>query len=115
MSSAPISIDAALSPAMSRKWPTLSPGERSIDRKYRPARTGESMSVTSETGEKETASPATRSTGRAVPNFQPDGNVNVGWNIVSLDRGPRGYSSTDHQLTYARRAVAVVYAERDAR
>ena len=57
------------------------------------------MSVTSEAGAKTTVSPAVRSTGSAVPYLQPEGSVSVAWNIVAFAAGPRGYSSTDHQLT----------------
>src|SRR5689334_8528978 len=126
--------DAALSPAMCSQWPGVCPGVRSTVLKCAPERTGESMSVTSETGAKRMKSPASPS-GSAPPAAaefearlaaatapraacsdvacsQPAGSLSDGAKSSSFDPGPgsSGYSITLHQLTTASCGVAVVHA-----
>ena len=66
------------------------PGVRSIVLKYAPARTGESISMTSDVVAKVIVPPASPVTGSAVPYFQPAGSFNDGLNIVALSLGPCG-------------------------
>jgi hypothetical protein len=89
-SSAGISIEAALSPARCSQWPGFSPGVRSTVRKWAPHRTGESISMTSDTGAKETESADSCRTVRAVPYFQPDGSLRLAAKGVSFAWGPSG-------------------------
>ena len=58
--------------------------------KYAPARTGESISMTSDVGAKVIVSPASPVTGSAVPYFHPAGSFSDGVNIVALSLGPCG-------------------------
>ena len=58
--------------------------------KYAPARTGESISMTSDVGANVIVPPASPVTGRAVPYFHPAGSFNEGLNIVALSSGPCG-------------------------
>src|SRR5262245_54958821 len=105
-----MATDACVSPAMWSQWPGVWPGVRSTVRKYAPARTGESMSVTSDTGANTAGfadSPAAP-VFSAVAYFHPAGSFSDGENLVSLSLGPCGYRSTLHQFTTASCAVAVV-------
>src|SRR5262245_29327383 len=95
---------------MCSQWPGVWPGVRSTVRKCAPARTGESISVTSDTVANAAGFPDSPALAafNDVANFHPAGSFSDGANIVSLSFGPSGYRSTLHQFTTASCAVAVV-------
>ena len=66
---------AVLSDAISTKWGALPGGPIGISLKKAPQITGESTSVSSDTGPKLVREPDQDATGRAVPSFHPAGAV----------------------------------------
>ncbi len=68
--------------------------------KYSPARTGESTSVLSGTGLKETSVPGSPSVSSAVPMCQPAGSFSRGVTVMLSGRTSRGYRTTVfHEIT----------------
>jgi hypothetical protein len=78
LASSAAGLSAAMSSSTGRS-PVLS----GMTRKYSPASTGESTRFVRETGAKVTTPPDSRSTRRAVPNFQPGGSFSVASNVMS--------------------------------
>ena len=77
-------------------------------RKFAPAINGESTNSVNETSLNSTSSRRSRTTGSAVANFQPPGNlIDVATRTESLFM-PRGYRSKRFHLTRASRALIVV-------
>lgn len=88
VSSGLISRSARLSAAMSISFAGFAAS--GMARKYSPASTGESTSLSSDTGANSTVLADWLATGRDVPNFQPAGRFRFALKVTSLMFEPSG-------------------------
>src|SRR5207248_887018 len=86
--------------------------EIGISRKYSPASTGESTSISRDTGLKLMLPAFCEAVSSAVPNFQLAGSLRLGVTLMSAEALPEGYISTSFQLTITNFSLVLAPAEK---